>query len=135
PRPQRPARPVAPGRAAIPFRTQLPCEIVDADRVAAPAPLRVDAPHLRGTLDADGVVEPTTAKLLAEPAGIAVAAIAEDDPLRDAVGDRAVDHREPELRLRAKDRVVGDPRFLAARGVSGPGLGQVQFEVDRQMLG
>lgn len=83
-------------------------EVANADRVAPEAGLRIGDQDERLGNAADGVFEAQVAQLLPEGARRTVGRIREDDASRQAVGDGALDHGDPELRLGLELYRVGD---------------------------
>src|SRR6266702_7692273 len=110
-RPERAARAVAPHDATKLLAPQLQGKLLDAERRAAPASQAVDAPHLGGGMNTDGVVEVEETDLLAEVRGIAIGGIRQDHARGQSVGLRTADHRECNIGLGTKANLIGDTRF------------------------
>ena len=134
-RAQRSRGPLAPRVAAEHGVVDQACgEIACGECVAVASTVRVDAPHARGVADRDRIVEVELAAALTELGRIAVALVGEHGPAWQVGLDRASQHRERELRFGLEDDVVGDTSLGTARRVVGPAGGQIQLEVDRDVI-
>src|SRR5690606_27458943 len=102
---------------------------------ASDAALGIELDDAQRRLDADGKVETQEAHRVAKLGTVTVGSVGEDDLARDFIADSAFDHVEGQLDLRLEGHCVGDLGLVAPRGVFGPGLGQVEFEVEGKLLG
>ena len=70
-----------------------------------------------------------------ELAGTAVGGVPQDEARRDTVSHGPVNHLQRQLGFRFEGDVGGDAGLAAASRVVGPALGQIQLEVEGQVLG
>jgi transposase len=112
---------------------ELRSEVAHADGIAATTFEGIKTPDLRRSLDSDGVVETERPELHAEVVRVAVGGIYQDNSGRCAVGERSVNHVQPQFQLRLERHVLRDACLRAPLGIVRPRLRQVELEVDRQM--
>ena len=126
----------APGAASkAPALVDAQRHVPDAHRLVVRAPLVVEEGNGRLRIHPHRIVQPQGAYLRAELAGGSIRGVRQDDSLGNAVGHGPVNHLHSQLGLGLEGDVLGDSGLLAASSAVGPGLGQVQLEVDGEVLG
>ncbi len=95
----------------------------------------VETDDAEGRQHADGEVEPQLPNTVAKLRTVAVRAVGQHDASRSPIANGALDHLERELDLGLERDIVGDARLVSALPVIGPHFGQVQVEVDGDLLG
>src|SRR6185312_10984760 len=103
-------------------------------RLAADLVASIESHDARRRRDADAEVEAVRAQHVSKTGIRAVGAVEQHDVAGDLRGHRALDHVERQIVFRSEDDVLGDARFGAPSGVVGPRLGQVELEVDGDLL-
>jgi hypothetical protein len=126
----------APGAASkTPVLVDAQGHPLDTHRLAARTPLVVKKAKGRLGLYAYCIVQPQGANLRAKFPGGSIREVRQDDPFGNAVRHGPANHLHSQLGLGLEGNVLGNSGLLATSGVVVPGFGQVQLEVDGEVLG
>src|SRR5579871_948173 len=126
---------IAPRHAPEQRATHLKPELFDVDRLTSAAARRIQQPDAGIGIGGDGVIESVHTDGFAKDVRAPIEAVGQDDLAGDLVVDGIGDEVQGQVHLGLERDGFGNPGTLAAYGIPGPRLRQVQGAIDGYLLG